>query len=112
MTGRAVRVGQCNDCHAKILRGVDADTCGLPRALDHQPVDELGEALAVLTGRQTYDLRPLGGRSHGSAMEPRTAPRLRSQRHHPVHVEHLCGQPLPAAVIPDNAHAWSEEINF
>ena len=94
---RPVRVATCRDCGAKTLNGYDADICGLPRTLDHTPIDELGEAIAVLTGRITYELRAVTGRGHGREMEERNANLIRRGSRNPIHPEHQCGQPLPAA---------------
>lgn len=118
---RAVRVQPCPRCGAKTLAGLDADWLALDTFLDHAPVDELGEALAVLQGRRTFDLRPTGGRSHSRCMEERSASSIRAgRRYHPVHAEHRCGQPLPAAPAkaatvhdePDPSYRHPEGIPF
>lgn len=99
---RATRVTDCPSCGAKILRGLNRDVLAFDTDLDHAPVDSLGEALAVLTGRTTYDLRRNSGQGH--VMEARSAERIAGRRFHPVHAEHRCGQPLPAAVADRRPH--------
>ena len=95
---RTVTVRTCPDCGAKILRGDDADVCGIPTTVDHRPVDNLGEFLALATGRRTYTLRPTKTRgSHGRELDERNATAIKTGARYPVHAEHVCGQPLPAA---------------
>jgi hypothetical protein len=58
--GRRVLATSCGKCGARVLEG-DAD--GLfPMRVDPEPLDALGEALAVLARRQTVQLYRSGGR--------------------------------------------------
>lgn len=108
MSRRTVTVAVCPGCRAKIVSGLNADWCAWDVALDHGPVDALGEALAVLTGRTTYDLRP-GSSPHTRVMEARRAGRIANGRKTwPVHAEHRCGQPLPVA--PATAKPWEDPM--
>jgi hypothetical protein len=97
---RLVRAATCK-CGAKILTGDDSDVCGIRTDVDQQPVDNLGEFLALATGRRTYELRPTATRgSHSRLLDERTAARIRTgASRHPIHPEHRCGQPLPAAPV-------------
>jgi hypothetical protein len=110
ITSRNLRTGTCPDCGADVLTGLDADWCGLPVTLDKQPVDELGEALAVLTARRTYDVRSRGGRSHSREMEERNVIRMRQRRYWPVHAVHVCGQPLPTPPPVDQPTAVEAQL--
>jgi hypothetical protein len=96
---RSVRARTCK-CGAAILAGLNRDWLAIDTTLDAQPVDNLGEALALMQGRSTYDLRPLTGYgATGRQMQIRNATRISQPRQHPVHAEHRCGQPLPPAVV-------------
>ena len=100
---RTVRTRECPHCRAVVLAGLDRDWLALDTTLDAQPVDNLGEALALIQGRRTFDLRPTRSHgSHGRLMEERNAWRISNpwQLPYPVHAEHRCGQPLPAAPPP------------
>lgn len=60
-TGRHLKAGRCRACRAPILRGLDEDLCALRAETDPTPLAPLGEAMALLAGRKTYDLaRDLG----------------------------------------------------
>lgn len=99
MSSRRVKARTC-PCGSQILTGLDADWLGINTTLDAQPVDQLGEALALLQGRRTYNLRPTGGyNDHGRAMEERNAWRIShpTRRPWPIHAEHRCHSPLPVA---------------
>lgn len=111
---RSIRTSQCPHCRAHVLRGLDADWLALDTTLDPQPVDNLGEFLALATGRRTFDLRPTSSSgSHGRVMEERNAWRIRNPWviPFPVHAEHRCGQPLPpASAKPTTASRAAELI--
>ena len=98
---RNVTARTCSGCGAKVLHGDDADVCGIPTTVDSQPVDNVGEFLAVVTGRRTYTLRPTRSRgSHGRELDERTAAAIKAGARHPVVAEHRCGQPLPGVAEP------------
>lgn len=99
MNSRTVRARTCK-CGAAVLVGLDADWLAIQTTLDAHPLDNVGELLAVLQGRRTYDLRRTSSRgSHGREMDERNAWRIANPwaMPWPVHTEHRCGQPLPAA---------------
>lgn len=85
---RAIRARTCPRCHAPILTGLDADRCALAVTVDPQPTDVLGEALALVAGRDTYDLA-------GLQLIHRDQWRVAGRRRHPVLADHLCNAPLP-----------------
>ena len=58
--GRGVRARWCA-CRAPILRGMDDDTMALPATVDPQPLSPLGEAIARIQGRETYEMRRANG---------------------------------------------------
>ncbi|MEV4158993.1 hypothetical protein [Nonomuraea dietziae] len=89
---RAVQLRTCPRCDAKILHGLDSDRAGVPVRCDLTPLDEVGEAIAVITNRATYDLIPGRGRRE---LEPRSAWHISRPRRYPVIAIHKCGQPLP-----------------
>lgn len=86
----------CPRCRAKTLRGLDADVLALAVVVDAAALTGRGEALALLTGRSSYTVRPL---RVGICLDgPRTAVDIAA---HPaettaVLAEHLCGRKLPA----------------
>lgn len=61
MSPRTARPGRCRTCKATILRGLDADLCAFPTTADPIPLSPIGEALALLAGRQTFHLRRTPG---------------------------------------------------
>lgn len=106
MTARWTTQRTCPHCQAYVLTGLDADTAGIPVTVDREPVDSLGEALAVLQGRQTYERRNGSyTEGRGGRLEQRTASSIRRRVGvHPVHAEHRCHEPLPTA--PAAGDGW------
>lgn len=95
---RTAGITQCPRCSAPVLRGLDAEKCALPVRVDVSSVDEMGEAIALLQGRATYDL--VGG-AQKKELEHRYEWHIRNPRRYPVLAAHQCGSPLPA--IPARA---------
>ena len=95
MTARPV----CRHCHAPVLTGQDSPTAGITVTLDPQPVDNLGEVLALLQGRRTFAVSTVNqSGNHRRVFDERTASWIRTGRPiAPVHPEHRCNQPLPTA---------------
>lgn len=52
--GRKARATTCGKCRAPVLVGLDADRCAFTVTVDPHPLSNLGEAQALLAGRQTY----------------------------------------------------------
>lgn len=59
---RSARVVICPRCQARIWRGMCAEFGGWSVDADPEPLSALGEALALLAGIPTYELRWLGNR--------------------------------------------------
>ena len=55
-----IRASWCRTCRAPVLTGLDAETCAFDARVDPTPLTALGEALALLAGLRTYDLRIVG----------------------------------------------------
>lgn len=92
---RGIRTRRCGTCGQQLVTGLDADVAGLPVKCDPHPIDQLGEALATLTGRQTYDVVGTLGRL---VLEPRRPQHIERNRRYPILAAHTCGQLLPVAV--------------
>lgn len=60
--GRRARVTSCPRCHAAVLRGLTEEPCSVLATADLAPLSNLGEAMALLADRTTYDLAYRGGR--------------------------------------------------
>ena len=56
---RGLRARRCRSCGAPILRGLDEDITALVATVDPAPLSAVGEAIARLQGRHTYELRRL-----------------------------------------------------
>lgn len=94
--GRRVRATACPTCRQPTLTGLDADTAAFTATADPAPLDPLGEALAVLAGRTTYELHHAGSRLE---LERRDSFAMRTPAGAKTDVlaEHRCGAPpLPA----------------
>lgn len=87
---RTISAGRCHHCHTPVVRGLDADVAGLPITADPQPVDQLGEAIALIAGRGSYDLAHNGGRWQ---LSHRDQWRIRAGRPATVLAGHQCGSP-------------------
>lgn len=57
---RGLRATWC-DCGQPVLQGLDEDDCAMTVRADPQPTTTLGEAIARMDGRNTYDLRNING---------------------------------------------------
>lgn len=88
---RAAQIRACKKCGATILTGLDADIAALKVEIDPTPITPLGEAVALLQGRSTYQLHTARGarQIHHRNDWNITAPRTR-----PVYPAHRCGHPL------------------
>lgn len=59
---RSARAVRCPKCRRAIFQGIGADWGGYVVQADPEPLSPLGEALALLSGRATVELRWLGDR--------------------------------------------------
>ncbi|MFC5744797.1 hypothetical protein [Actinomadura rugatobispora] len=88
---RTAALRTCPHCHHPILTGLDDDTAARSVRADPTPITPLGETLALLAGRATFDLQAVYGRRE---MWRRDQWHIQSARRWPVLPEHRCGQPL------------------
>lgn len=106
---RRLSASRCRQCHAQVVRGLDADVAAVTVVADPQPVDQLGEALALMSGRGTWQLLHRDG---GWSLSPRDQWRIAAGKPATVLAEHRCGSPpLPAGPpIPQPArHDYLKE---
>jgi hypothetical protein len=96
---RAAGIRLCR-CGAPTLVGLDADRAAITAICDLTPIDEIGETLALLQGRATYDL--VGG-SQKREIEYRYEWNIKIRRRYPVLAAHKCGIPLPVRTEPQEA---------
>ena len=93
---------RCPDCRRWTWTGPDDEICAVEIVTDDQPLDGYGEALALLDGRRTVELRAGVFRPRAPWSRRRRAPGQpyvqRSQLQLvTVLPEHRCGRPMPAA---------------
>jgi hypothetical protein len=94
---RAARIRPCPDCHADTLAGLDEDRCALESAVDPVPLGTLGEAVALLQGRNTLAVHRDGGRfilDRRHPLQIKARPAGATDRED-VMAEHRCGAPVP-----------------
>jgi hypothetical protein len=92
----------CPRCDALVLRGRDGHATIRVATVDPQPISQVGEAVALIQGRTTYNLYT----AEGSRLElyRRTDFHIRGERHRPVVADHVCGAaPLDPADLPPPA---------
>ncbi|MGS2641698.1 hypothetical protein [Streptosporangium sp. G12] len=110
---RAAGISLCAGCQQPVLRGLDDERAALPARVDIAPIDEFGEALALIQGRMTYDL--IGG-AQKKELELRYEWHINKARKYPVHAAHKCGTPpLPStpAQVPDIlTEAENDDVPF
>ncbi len=109
---RSARLRTCPRCGAPILAGLDASPAGLPVRADLTPLTTAGEAVALLSGRATFDLSDAAGRKE---LNHRQCEHIKGPRKYPVLAEHACGSPLDAFAerIPAKArYRIPEEVPF
>lgn len=94
-TYRTATLRTCPHCHTPVLSGLDADNCAFSVRADPTPINEIGEALALLTGRRTFDLV---GNASGKRLYVREEHNIKSGRRYLVFPEHRCGQSLAAHI--------------
>lgn len=106
---RALSRHICRHCGLPILRGLDADLLAFDVAVDPEPVDTLGEAIAVATGRRTYDAVRSAARRE---LEIRRAAHIARPRRYDVLAEHRCGQRLPATAGTTSTPEMTDDPPF
>jgi hypothetical protein len=94
---RAAALRLCPACQTPTLVGLDADIAAFAARADVLPIDELGETVALLSGRPTYDLVTNGGRKELARREEWN---IGGDRRYPVLAAHKCGVALDAHAVP------------
>lgn len=92
---RRARTRTCHGCHAEVITGFDDEDGGYPEIADPQPLNELGEAVAILEGRHTATLNPY---RDGRAINRRPTDSIRRRpagrtTFEDVLREHVCNTP-------------------
>ena len=85
---RKVTASTCPQCRQDVLAGDDADRAAFSAVVDPVPLDRGGELLAVVDGRQTYEIA-------NDRLYRRDRWALRSEPRGTVVAVHRCGHPLP-----------------
>lgn len=93
---RAAHLAKCG-CGAPLICGLDADNAAILARCDPTPIDEFGEAIALMNGRPTYDLT---GDSRRKELEYRYEWSIKRPRKYSVLAAHKCGTPPLSAAIP------------
>lgn len=101
--GRGTKPTKCIVCKADVLAGFDNDTCAQAAITDPNPLSPLGEALALIDKRRTYELS-----RHGAGLALYHRDHWQISGRHPsdtiiVLTDHKCGTPpLPGITINPN----------
>jgi hypothetical protein len=90
---RAAQMRMCKKCGSPILVGLDDDVAALKVEIDPTPITSLGEAVALLAGRGTYELHSGRGQKN---ISHRAEWNIRGPRRRAVFPAHRCDQPLDA----------------
>jgi hypothetical protein len=104
---RAANLRTCPHCRTTVLAGLDADSAALPIRCDPTPLTLMGEAVALLQGRTTYDLLAV---KTGRELYERTAYSIKKPRRYQVFATHKCDNSL-AAFIQQPAEPEAEADN-
>lgn len=104
-----MRSTTCHRCGAGVLRVLD--DCGIEATVDAVALSVTGEALAILTGRRTWNVRV--SRKAGTDVWRRRADHIGRDIGGTLHADHTC-QPTPDTwtVPPTPARATTEECPF
>ncbi|GLY81857.1 hypothetical protein [Actinoallomurus iriomotensis] len=84
----------CGRCRCAVIHALDAPVCAFEVRLDPEPLTEIEELQALMSGRMTYDLIRVG---HHHEIAYRDQWRIR-KRKYPVLVTHQCPGRIPATV--------------
>lgn len=99
-------------CRAAVLKGLDDDRCALAVFLDVGEVDKVGEVLAILQGRRTYDLMPYNKGAFAFCIRKRNAYYIGKPRRHSVVIEHKCDAPAIQKVPGQRGRAYPDDPPF
>lgn len=107
---RKARIRTHRGCPIPVLAGIDSDIAGLDAWCDLGELHAYGEAMALLSGRRTYELR--GGRL-GHRDKWQISGKPAGTTRYPVFAEHRCHDPIPTDWIqpskPDHRPAQDLE---
>jgi len=112
---RGVTTHRCRTCQAQILEGLDEDVCAFRAVVDPDPLTPMGEALALLAGRRSYEIRRHSG---GWALWHRDRWQIRGRVAGPKYLvvaDHQCDTPkLPTIPTPPRVKKAkaNDEPNF
>jgi hypothetical protein len=96
---RQARTRRCRRCQAVTLVGLDHPRVATRACVDMAILDQLGEAVALIGGRPTYEL-------WGRELLLRCPIKIRAGMAKPVLAEHLCGEaPVPSPEVLDVFYA-------
>ncbi len=105
---RAANLRPCPTCRATVLAGLDADTAAIPTRCDPTPLTEMGEAVALLQDRTTYDLIKT---KTGKELHRRNPHHITQPRRFPIFATHKCNNPLTAfiEIPPQKAEVHNDD---
>jgi hypothetical protein len=109
--GRSAQLRTCPHCRQWTIVGDDHFRCALRVTCDPIALDPIGEALALLAGRHTYDV-------WGRELNRRTALHIKGGQSQTVIADHDCGNaatPSPdvlALFLPSTLAVVPEEVSF
>jgi hypothetical protein len=103
---RKAKPRRCRTCNAVVVIGLDADMCAFEVHADPVPLSQLGEALAVATGRRTVSFCQSAG---AYLLEQRWVEDIKARpagtgTREDVLAEHRCREPVP--------DLWSAPTSF
>lgn len=93
------------------MRALDGDICAVVVYLDVGEVDKVGEVVALLQGRRTFDMVPYIRGSFAYCLEDRKAYHIQRPRRHSVVIEHRCGFVIKK-VPSQKLREWSNDPPF
>lgn len=118
--GRHARAAKCPACGGHVMRGLTEHPMAISVDADPHPLTATGEAVCVILGRPTYELRYLAGRRYD--LDHRDQWRRKGRpagvtRNVDVLAAHICQRPPPPPWAPtmldEPTHATTpEEPNF
>jgi hypothetical protein len=99
---RRAKIVRCRACRMPVMAGFDSARAALDAYCDLTEVSALGEAMALVAGRKTYELHS------GSRLELERRDQFSIAGHPagrqgspPVLVQHVCGESVPRAWADD-----------
>jgi hypothetical protein len=96
--GRQARATKCRDCHAAVIRGLTAFPMAVSVDADPHPLTQQGEAVCLILGRATFELRYLLGGTYDLDDRDRWRRKGRPaglSKQVDVLARHMCNRPPP-----------------